>query len=420
MLDAAVGKLVEALRASGQLDNTLILFMQDNGACAEAIGRSGNEQRGTAPTLPTIERDAVRLDGRPKQTRDGWPLLGGQKVLPGPADTFESYGQSWANVSNTPFREYKHWVHEGGISTPLIAHWPKGIGRRGELEHQPGHLIDIWATCVDVAGAKPPTEREGQKVPAPEGRSLVTAFGNRAIAREALFWEHEGNRALRQGPWKLVAKSPGGAWELYNMDADRTELDGLSERLPERTAKMAATWEAWAKRTKALPWPWRPAYGQKPAAAQTHFELKAGDRLEGDAAPQLVRRAFTVTATFDAQGKDGVIVAQGGNQHGWSVYLKDGRLEAALRRGGELTLVTTKEPLPAGRQTITFRAARGGNLSVSLGDKLLAEVKAGTLLTDQPKDALEVGQDTVGAVGAYKAPNAFGGKVESIKIELGP
>ncbi|MBI5833307.1 MAG: arylsulfatase [Armatimonadetes bacterium] len=420
MMDAAVGRLVEALRASGALDNTLILFMQDNGACAEAVGRGGNERRGTQPTLPTMAKDAVRLDGRPKQTRDGWPVLGGPQVMPGPADTFESYGQAWANVSNTPFREYKHWVHEGGISTPLIAHWPRGIRRGGELEHQPGHLIDIWATCVDVAGAKPPTERAGKPVPAPEGRSLVTAFAGRAIAREALFWEHEGNRALRVGPWKLVAKSPGGAWELYNMDADRTELDDLTTRLPDRAAQMAAAWESWAKRTKALPWPWKPAYGQPAAASRTSFDLKSGDRLVDDEAPSVARRPFTVTATFDAQGKDGVIVAQGGNNHGWSLYVKDGRLEAALRRAGALTVVTAAEPLPAGRQQATLALVRGGGLTLSLGGRVVAEGKAGGLLPEQPKDALEVGCDTVGAVGQYKAPGTFGGKVEAVKVEVGP
>ena len=123
----------------------------------------------------------------------------GPKAMPGGPDTYVAYGRGWANVSNTPFREYKHWVHEGGISTPLIAHWPKGITAAGELRTQPGHLIDIAATCVDLAGADYP-KRVGDVAVTPlEGKSLVPAFAGRPIDRDAIFWEHEGNRAVRAG-----------------------------------------------------------------------------------------------------------------------------------------------------------------------------------------------------------------------------
>ena len=136
-------------------------------------------------------------------------MRGGYGVLPGPADTYIAYGRGWANVSNTPFREYKHWVHEGGISTPLIAHWPSRVKTKGELRHQPGHLIDVMATCLDVAGAKIPEGRTP-----PEGVSLVPALDGKPLQREAIYWEHEGNRAVRQGKWKLVAKGPGAALGL--------------------------------------------------------------------------------------------------------------------------------------------------------------------------------------------------------------
>ena len=119
----------------------------------------------------------------PPQTRDGYPVRQGPNVIPGPYDTFVAYGRGWANVSNTPFREYKHWVHEGGISTPLIAHWPAGITAKDELRHQPGHLIDVMATCLDVAGAKPPTARQGKPVPPPEGKSLVPCPATGTTAR---------------------------------------------------------------------------------------------------------------------------------------------------------------------------------------------------------------------------------------------
>ena len=173
----------------------------------------------------------------------------GYCVLPGDADTYHGYGEAWANVSNTPFREFKHWVHEGGISTPLIAHWPRGLPRRGEWERQPGHVIDVLPTCLELAGAAYP---EG-KIPL-EGRSLRAAFVGRPLDRGPLFWEHEGNRAVRDGRWKLVAVH-GQAWELYDLDEDRTELRDLASAKPDLARELAAKYDAWAERAGVKPWP---------------------------------------------------------------------------------------------------------------------------------------------------------------------
>jgi arylsulfatase len=238
-MDQGIGRVVAALRAHGQLDNTLIVYLQDNGACAEPYGRNPGAGKAKGNKAPK-----------------------GPLPMPGPAESNVGYGEGWANVSNTPFRLYKHWVHEGGISTPLIAHWPRGIARRGELEHQPGHLIDIMATCVDVGRATYPKERDGRAIQPMEGRSLVPAFAGRRLEREALFWEHEGNRALRVGDWKLVAKGAGGPWELYDIPRDRTEQNDLAAAQPARVQEMAAAWDRWALRTHAVPWPWKPAYGE--------------------------------------------------------------------------------------------------------------------------------------------------------------
>jgi len=177
-MDRGVGQLVSALEKNGQFENTLIFFLQDNGGCAEVMGRTSNKEhpdgpRAAGPSLKPLSPDFLQQGSAPLQTRDGYPVRMGPNVMPGPADTYVAYGEGWANVSNTPFREYKHWVHEGGISTPLIAHWPKGITARGELRHQPGHLIDIMATSVEVSGAKYPPEATPL-----EGRSLVPAFRN--------------------------------------------------------------------------------------------------------------------------------------------------------------------------------------------------------------------------------------------------
>jgi len=272
-MDQGVGRIVAELKRQGQFDRTLILYMQDNGGCAETMGRgpNGAVARPARPTLPPIAATTLRSDSPPTQTRDGFPVRQGYGVLPGPVDTYVAYGEAWANVSNTPFREYKHWVHEGGISTPLIAHWPAGIpaARRNALEAQPGHLVDIMATCVEVTGATYPRNKDGESIQPLEGVSLRPAFAGQPVGRkEPIFFEHEGNRAVRDGNWKLVAKGPTGAWELYDMAADRTELHDLAVQHPERVQAMVKQWEAWAHRANVLPWMWKPAYGQAPATAQ--------------------------------------------------------------------------------------------------------------------------------------------------------
>jgi len=205
-------------------------------------------------------KDELQTQMVPPQSRDGYPLRRGTGVMPGPPETEIGYGRNWANVSNTPFREYKHWVHEGGISTPLIAHWPKGIlvdsggsgttpTPQGNLVHTPTHLIDIMATCIDLADTTYPKD----KIPV-EGISLDPILKTGTLTRgKPIFWEHEGNRAVRDGKWKLVAKGVKGAWELYDMEADRTEMHDLAAKNPELTARMAAQYEQWARERGVVP-----------------------------------------------------------------------------------------------------------------------------------------------------------------------
>jgi arylsulfatase A-like enzyme len=257
-MDQGIGRFVQALKQNGQYENTLILFLQDNGGCAEMLGRNGKfTPRAEQPTLSPLAKDYLQPSMIPKQTRDGYPVRQGKGVMPGAADTYIAYGEHWANVSNTPFREYKHWSHEGGISSPLIAHWPQGLSKdvHNKLNNTPAHLIDIMATCVDLAGAKYPQTFQGQNIQPLEGVSLAPAFQAKPITRQQpLFWEHEGNRAVRQGDWKLVSKHPG-EWELYNIASDRTEMNNLAKQEPARVTELATAWEAWAKRVGVQPWP---------------------------------------------------------------------------------------------------------------------------------------------------------------------
>ena len=216
-VDQNVGKIITTLKELGVYENTLILFLQDNGGCAEGGNTGSKKGKGDCGT----------------------------------AESFVKYGACWANASDTPFRKYKKFVHEGGIATPLIAHWPKEISAElsGTLVDEPTHLIDLMATCVDLSGAQYPATYKGNKIIPMEGESLRPIFEGRPFKREnALYFEHMGNRAVRQGKWKLVSAGRRGKWELYNMETDRTELNDLANKMPEKVKAVSALYDAWSER----------------------------------------------------------------------------------------------------------------------------------------------------------------------------
>ena len=223
-MDFGIGRIVKKLKETGQLDNTLILFLADNGGCAEEYGSRGEVRptREQADKLTPLGEEDLQTRMQPLMTRDGRPVKTGHGVFPGPADTYVAYGKGWANASNTPFRMYKHWVHEGGISSPLIAHWPKSISRNGEFERQPSHLIDLMATCVDVAKATYPKKYKGNTIQPMEGRSLVPAFAKEKRLSAMHFTGNTkaiGRSGSGSGNWLPKAQTAPGSC----MTSTRTE-----------------------------------------------------------------------------------------------------------------------------------------------------------------------------------------------------
>ena len=267
LMDEGIGRIADKLEQEGMLDNTIIFYLQDNGACAEEL--AWVDKQPDADSLQLMKPGELQWRMVPIITRDGEPVNVQKNAWPGGPEGYTAYGLNWANASNTPFREYKHWVHEGGISTPLIAHWPAGISAKGEFRNEPTHLIDIMATCVDLSAGKYPTTYNGNDIQPMEGKSLVPAFKNKSLDRKAIYWEHEGNRAVRMGKWKLISKARKensyiwdkedeialSNWELFDMDKDRTEMNDIASNNSDLVEQMSNMWMVWAKRTGIVPRP---------------------------------------------------------------------------------------------------------------------------------------------------------------------
>ncbi len=232
-MDHDIGRLVQALEQTGEMDNTVFVFQSDNGA-----GYSDPEPGGA---------------NIPETTRDGRPVQVGNTpdVMPGPEDTFQSYGAGWANVSNTPFRRFKGDSHEGGIRVPLIIHWPGRVAEPGSITAQVAHAIDLTPTLLDAARVAHPVRYQGHRVLEIDGSSLIAVIeGEQRRAHDALFWKWAEGRAVRRDRWKMVATGDQ-PWELYDIEADGTELDNIAAENPDVTAGLERLWQAWDSRTAA-------------------------------------------------------------------------------------------------------------------------------------------------------------------------
>jgi arylsulfatase len=367
-MDRSIGRIVADLKATGQFDDTVLLFLSDNGACAEwdPFGFDG-----TSGPRNVLHRG------------DDLAKVGG----PG---SYISYGSGWANASNTPWRLYKHYAHEGGIATPFIAHWPAGLNRRGELDARPSYLTDVLPTCLELAGAVYPLRRNGRDILPPEGVSLLPAFRGELAEPRLLFFEHEGNRAVRDGDWKLVALQ-GKPWELYHLETDRVELIDLAARHPERVERLSRAWDQWAERCY-------------PSATRKKV-----------AAPQIAGKALTISCDVEPRSRDGVILAQGGHQHGYALYLSDGRLAFSVRVNGHVTTVIAAET-PSDRFAVKARLNRDASMQLCINGSVIAEGQASGLIPVQPQDELSIGEDSRTAVGDYRPSHPLRGMISDVRV----
>lgn len=239
-MDKGIGRIIERLRERNELDNTLILFLSDNGASQET------------PLNPGEGIAATTRDGREVK----FPRTKSENNLAGPQDVYGSLGMAWAHALNSPFKYWKSKMFEGGIGTPMIAHWPEAIQQPNSINTSVGHVIDFMATCTELAGIEYPQTYKGQTITPLQGKSLVgTLRTNTTLNRDYVFWEHFGSKALRQGKWKLVQLDNQSPWQLYDLEKDRAELVDLSLEFPEQVENMKTLWEKLAKEKLVYPKP---------------------------------------------------------------------------------------------------------------------------------------------------------------------
>jgi arylsulfatase len=223
-MDKGIGQIVAKLRATDQLDNTLIMFLSDNGACAEELGGRAERDLGEEAYKRSLT------------------------TAPGDKGSYVAYGKEWANLGNVPFRLYKSFTHEGGISSPMIVHYPKVI-KKGFQTDQVGHIMDIMPTCLELAGATYPASFEGHSIKPVEGKSLMPILqGKTRSPHYFIAWEHYDSRAIRQGNWKLVWSKEEKKWELYDLSKDRSEMNNLSASMPKKVQKLLSRYNGWASR----------------------------------------------------------------------------------------------------------------------------------------------------------------------------
>ena len=421
-MDQNIGRVVDDLKKNGDLDNTLILFLSDNGACAEWIPWGFNDD-------PPFTGEALEQMG----------LVG----------SYLTTGSGWANASNTPWRLYKHYIHEGGIRAPMIAHWPKGIARKGEFEPSVGHIIDFMPTFIELASAKYPTERNGRPILPMEGRSLVPAFQGRPDTPRTLAWEHEGNRGIREGDMKLVWVNYRRTWELYDLSTDPAEMNDLAERQPETVAKMSEAWEVWARRTFVIAdttsVDTTPGLKFELDLSQQELEdlsgkangvsasgnlpiEQKGRRFDGRTSIDVPHSeslhcadtAWTVEAVIvpdsNEKSQNGVILARGGSSNGYSLALRDGKPVFCVVVAGKRHVLQGAEKI-SGRTILVGKIDADRRASLEVDGRESAHYTLPAFMK-LPNEGMQIGLDADSQVNEPQLPG-FHGIIERVRIHRG-
>ena len=424
MLDHAdrhIARLVKFLEESGQLDDTMIVLMSDNGASQEGgpfgmVNAMGPYNLRREP----IEEKIARIED-----------IGGP-------DTHSNFPLGWAMAANTPLRRYKQNTHGGGIRDPLVISWPKGLPARGELRHQFCHASDLVPTILDVVGVKPPATINGVAQMPLEGTSFAASLKD-AIAPSkagAQYFEMFGHRGLVKDGWKAVSFHPPGSdfaqdkWELFHLDRDFSETDDLAEKEPERLKALADIWWKEAEAHNVLPLDDRFAPRFADNAKRFHgprnrFVFHAGmGHVPTDVAPDVRSRTYTIEADVQIAGAttEGVLIAHGDMTCGYSLYIKDNRLTYDMNVGGQHHIAVSDRPVPAGNHLLglRMRRAKGHNVATLLIDGQPAggfETQMG-FISFISWSGLDIGRDRSSPVSHYDAPFVFTGKLRKVTVVL--
>ncbi|HEY2872026.1 MAG TPA: arylsulfatase [Reyranella sp.] len=416
--DQHLARLVEFLDKAGQLDDTMIIVMSDNGASQEGgplgmINAMGPYNLRREPLEEKISRIAD---------------IGGP-------DTHSNFPLGWAMAANTPLRRYKQNTHGGGIRDPLVISWLQGIAARGELRHQFCHASDLAPTLLDVAGVKPPRMVNGIRQMPLEGTSFARSLGNaKAPSKKgAQYFEMFGHRGLVQNGWKAVAFHPLGSafeedkWELFHLDQDFSETDDLAAKEPERLKAMIEEWWRQAGAHQVLPLDDRFQARFADNAKRFHgprkrFVFHAGmGHVPTDVAPDVRSRTYTIEADARVEaGSEGVLIAHGDMTCGYSLYIKDGRLTYDMNVGGAHHVIASDRPVPEGNRRLGLRMRRSNGRNVAT---LLIDGEAAGGFDEQlgfiafiSWSGLDIGRDRGSPVSHYEAPFEFTGKLRKVTV----